>query len=157
MKRVLVVLVVGGCGGSSASGGDPIQMAEGADLCQTFATHATSCGWGGNIGAYDWNCGEALAVWREDAFREFVDCATALPCSGNGTTCDQQTRGAVTPLDYHDTYASHCNARVTECDLGLAMCDASTWELYTRSIVTQLTACIDKPCAEISACISSVL
>jgi hypothetical protein len=161
MRRILVALLVSACGGSddsgSGSGGDPVTASEAASTCQTFATHASSCGWGGNVNQFDWNCGEAALVWRDDVFRAFSECATALPCSGDGTSCYQQARDAVMPLAYHGDYAAACQARVTECSLIAATCTADAFELYTGTIVTALTACYGKPCAEIQSCVNTVL
>jgi hypothetical protein len=158
VKRALVGLVVAACGGDDGGGGgEPVSPAEAASLCEAFSAHATSCGWGGNVNRYDWNCGDATIVWRDDAMREFAECATNLECAGDGASCYTRTTTALTPLDYHSSYASRCQARMIECDLGTTTCSEDRWELYTRAIVTQLTACYDRPCAEITACISAAL
>jgi len=160
MKRVLVVLVVMGCGGDDGGtvvGGEPVSMAEGQELCDAFAAHATSCGWGGNVNQYDWNCGDASIVWRDDAMRVFADCATELVCTGDGASCQSETAAAITPLDYHQTYATKCETRMAECGVGATLCSVDAWELYTRAIVTELTACMDAACGDIATCISATL
>lgn len=159
MKRVLVLVMVG-CGGDdegAAVQGEPVSMEEGQMLCAAFDAHATSCGWGGNVNQYDWNCGDASIVWRDDAMRVFSECATELICTGDGSSCLTMTAAAITPLDYHEAYAAKCETRMAECAVGPTLCSVDAWELYTRAVLVDVTACMDQPCGDIATCISAAL
>jgi hypothetical protein len=72
-------------------------------LCEGFSAHADKCGWGGNVNEFDWNCGDATVVWRADAFRAFVACASDLECAGDGASCYTTTIDEVVPLQIHAT------------------------------------------------------
>lgn len=159
MKRVIVVLWLVGCGGDDGAvvEGEPVPAAEAQQLCDAFGAHATSCGWGNNVNQYDWNCPEAALVWRDDAMRAFSACATELGCTGDGFTCQTGTAATIMPLDYHQDYATACETKFAECGMGATLCGIDAWEFYTRDVMTQLTACMDQACGDISTCISSVL
>ena len=163
MLRASAILMVAvmSCGGddgdSSDADGQPIPAEEGATLCETFANHADECGWGGNVNGFDWNCGDATVVWRADAFRSFVVCASELDCAGDGASCYTSALEAIEPLDVHVTYAARCEERASECTELTGSCSAETFQLYTSTIVEDLTACFDEECADISTCMSGVL
>ncbi len=163
LRRASVVIVLlMGCGGDDGGSGDPsgepIPADEGASLCGAFAAHADECGWGGNVNGFDWNCGDATIVWRGDAFRSFVDCASGLACDGAGASCYTAAVDAVDPLDVHAAYSSRCNSRLDECpELATIDCRSSAFELYTNAIVEELTACFDEECTAIEDCLSGVL
>jgi hypothetical protein len=158
MKRVLVVLVMVGCGDDGGgNGGAPVSTDEARELCDAFGAHATSCGWGGNVNQYDWNCGEAALVWRDDAMRTFSTCATQLACLGDGMSCLTSTSSAIQPLDFHLAYSTKCEAKFAECGMTATLCGVEAWKLYTRAIVDDLSACMESPCADVQTCISTVL
>ncbi len=155
----VLFLAVSGCGGDGggAGSGDPVSSEEAASLCNDFTAHATTCGWGGNVNGYDWNCGEAGLVWRADAFRAFAQCATALACTGDGASCMAAALDAVTPIAVHDEYAASCSAREAECGLPAGLCSADRYELYTTAAVQPLLACFDETCQQITTCLESSL
>lgn len=158
MKRVLLVLVMVGCGDDGGSKeGEPVSMAEGRQLCDTFGAHSITCNWGGNVNNYDWNCGEAALIWRDDVMRLFSQCATELPCVGDGMSCLTDTSAAIAPLDYHLAYTAKCEAKLAECGMTATLCGVEAWKFYTRAIVEDLSACMESACADVQACISTVL
>jgi hypothetical protein len=162
---VSAYLVTGlGCGGGGAPAGDPISAEDGAALCDDFGAHADACGWGGNVNQADWNCGDASVVWREDVFREFVACAVALACDGDGASCYQAIAGTE-PLEPHQTYATTCTEQSAACDLTpagdsstlLLSCNADALALYATPVIDEVLDCFAQPCADIVPCLDTVL
>jgi hypothetical protein len=129
-----------------------------------FATHATQCGWGGNINGADWNCGEAAIVWRADVFRDVARCAIELPCTGQGSSCLAIAFESA-PLPIHDEYAARCQARKAECGLVstsdtssvILRCSADALAAYATPVMDSIRACFDKPCASIVSCLNDTL
>jgi len=155
------------CGGGNSGGddpGDPVATDEAQATCMDFAAHAQQCGWGGNINAADWNCGEAAILWRADVFRDVASCAIGLPCAGDGVTCIQLALG-IAPLPVHENYAARCTTRKAECSLvgdtdasrALLSCSASAFAAYANPLVESVIACFDAACADVVPCLDATL
>jgi hypothetical protein len=154
-----VVFAIAGCGGDSNNGSETNSGAIWEQYCQAEVKRRAGCGDTFEVES----CLEERpcldAVYRSDVIEPLTRCLSSRACGQSDDPCFSQA-GALHESDPAvAAYKSACLERRDACGVEASFSDDYCFNtgLLLRAVQNELTACVSRPCAEISACLNDVL
>lgn len=139
-----------GSGSSGTGSGD--FGAKWVEFCKADAERDQTCGQTPN----ETSCQQAQACfegsWRTSAMPPLLDCLAARQCGESDDPCFESAGQSITKTPSIDAYLARCPTYQTQCGASDDICAASI-ALLSDATLDQLTACMDKPCADADACL----
>ncbi|MBK8998741.1 MAG: hypothetical protein IPM35_23715 [Myxococcales bacterium] len=162
MRRGAGGLVLGlaayafGCGGQSDGDGNAADFgAEYASYCKKMADREAKCGDTPDEAACVARKSCFESHWRTSALLSAFSCDAARDCNTGDDACYGDA-GAKVSSPALSSYKSACNSWLTQCSGSDDMC-APGAGLLSDATLSELSACMQKPCAEAATCVEAVM
>jgi hypothetical protein len=149
------LVVMAGCGGSSSGGGSGSFESTWSNFCRDDAARDQRCG----DTPREAECLAARscfeASWRTSAMGGLLSCLVQRECGRSDDPCFDQAGRAVQKTPTMDRYFPACNAYNEQCGGSDDYC-APVAALLADAVLSELAACMSKPCSEASPCVRTV-